>query len=98
MTRPVWDSGRRARVAAVCWIVVAVVAWNVVYELIVARGIKEYLRRHAMWEAGRGPLVSIAEVLDPTVVDAAWKATLFASLVLLAGLLTIRLVGGERQP
>ncbi len=87
------DPARRARVAAVWWIVIALVAWNVVYDLIVSRGIKEYLRRHAMWEAGRGPLVSIADVLDPAIYDAVWKATLCASLILLAGLLTIRYIG-----
>lgn len=87
------DPARRQRTAAACWLIIAFVAWNVLYDQIVARAIKEYLLRHAMWEAGRGPLVSIAQILDPAVYDAVWKSTLFASLILLAGLLTIRFIG-----
>ena len=54
--------------------------------------LKEYLFRSALYEAGRAPNVSIASVLDPYIFDAAWVSTFWASLVMLAGLLTIRVM------
>ena len=47
--------------------------------------------RAALYEAGRGPLTPIPQVMDPAVYNATWVATLWASIVLLAAMLTIRL-------
>jgi hypothetical protein len=58
--------------------------------------VKEYLLRVAMHEAGRGPLIPVSQVMDYSIYDAVWKSTLAASLILLAGLLTIRYVGQAR--
>jgi hypothetical protein len=84
---------RRRRIAALWWLGIAVVVWNALYDILLTRATKEYLRRHAMHEAGRGPAVGIAEIMDPAVYEAIWKATLAAGLLLLAGLLTIKYVG-----
>jgi hypothetical protein len=81
---------RRERALAVLWIVLAVALWNGVYDMTVGEGIKEYLFRSALHEAGRAPRVSIATVLDPFVFEAIWVSTFWASLVMLAGLVTIR--------
>jgi hypothetical protein len=81
---------RRERALAVLWIVLAVALWNGVYDMTVGEGIKEYLFRSALHEAGRAPRVSIASVLDPFVFEAIWVSTFWASLVMLAGLVTIR--------
>jgi hypothetical protein len=83
---------RRQRVAVGLWAVVAVVVWNGVYDMTVTRGVKEYLFRTALHEAGRGPRMSMAAVMDVAVHDAVWIATLWTSVILLAGLCTIRLV------
>ena len=82
---------RRQRLAAGLWIVMALVIWNTIYDLMLTRGVQEYLFRVALHQAGRGPLVSMAEVMDRNIYDAVWVSTLFASLVALAGFVTIRL-------
>lgn len=84
---------RRERLAAGLWIVVTVVVWNLIYDLILTRAVQEFMFRAALHEAGRGPLTTMAEVLDPSVYHAIWVSTLFASLVALAGFFTIRYVG-----
>lgn len=86
------DQVKRERALVVLWLVMALLLWNGVYDMTVGEGIKEYLFRSALHEAGRAPNVSIASVLDPYIFDAAWVSTFWASLVMLAGLLTIRVM------
>ena len=81
---------RRERWLAGLWVGLAIALWNGVYDMTLGVGIKEYLFRSALHEAGRAPRVSIATVLDPFVFEAIWVSTFWASLVMLAGLLTIR--------
>ena len=83
---------RRERALVGLWLVMAILLWNGVYDMTVGEGIKEYLFRSALHQAGRAPSVSIASVLDPYIFDAAWVSTFWASLVMLAGLLTIRVM------
>jgi hypothetical protein len=85
----------RERVAVWLWMVVAVIAGNGVYDLLVSRGIKYFLFRRALSEAGRAPAISLAQLMEATVRDAAWIGVLWGSSILLAGLCTIRLL---RQP
>lgn len=82
--------GSRERKLTLMWLVLAILLWNGVYDMTLGEGIKEYLFRSALHEAGRGPRVTIAAVLDPFIFDALWVSTFWASLVMLAGLLTIR--------
>ena len=82
---------RRERFLVGLWLVLGIALWNGVYDMTLGVGIKEYLFRSALHEAGRAPHVGIATVLDPYVFDAVWVSTFWASLVVLAGLLTIRL-------
>ena len=84
---------RRRRIAAAAWLVIAFVVGNGVYDLLLTRSVKEHLLRVAMYEAGRGPLVSLSQVMDYSIYDAIWKAMLVASLLLLAAMLTIRYLG-----
>jgi hypothetical protein len=81
---------RRERALAGLWVVLAIALWNGIYDMTLGEGIKEYLFRSALHEAGRAPRVSIASVLDPFVFEAIWVSTFWASLVMLAGLVTIR--------
>lgn len=74
------------------WVVLALLLWNGIYDMTLGEGIKEYLFRSALHEAGRAPRVSIASVLDPYIFDAVWVSTFWASLVMLAGLVTIRIM------
>lgn len=83
---------RRERVLAGLWVALGIALWNGVYDMTLGEGIKEYLFRSALHDAGRAPHVSIATVLDPFVFDAVWVSTFWASLVMLAGLVTIRVM------
>ena len=58
--------------------------------MMVVRGVKEYLFRAALHEAGRRPFTPIAAVMDPAIYNATWVATLWTSIILLAAMLTIR--------
>jgi hypothetical protein len=89
---------RRHRFAVIAWLIIGIALWNGVFEMMVVRGVKEYLFRAALHDAGRGPLTPIRQVMDPAIFDATWIATLWTSIVLLAALLTIRSMTGWSQP
>lgn len=89
---------RREAIAAAAWAILGFALWNGVYDMVIGQGIKEYLFRSTLHEAGRAPFVPIATVLDPFIFDALWISTFWASLVVLAGLLTIRLLRAPRRP
>ena len=82
---------RRERALVGLWVVLGIALWNGVYDMTLGEGIKEYLFRSALHDAGRGPQLPIATVLDPFIFDAIWVSTFWASVVVLAGLITIRL-------
>jgi hypothetical protein len=82
---------RRERVAVGMWVVVAVVAGNGLYDLLLARDTQTYLFKTAMHSAGVGPPVDLAATLDAAVFYAAWVSTLWAVLLFLAGVMTIYL-------
>jgi uncharacterized membrane protein SpoIIM required for sporulation len=81
---------RRQRIAVTVWVVLAIALWNGIFEMMVVRGVKEYLFRAALHEAGRRPFTPMADVMDPAIFHATWVATLWTSVVLLAALFTIR--------
>lgn len=87
--------GRPQRIAVALWVIVGIVVWNGVYDLLVGQGIKEYLFREALYQAGRGPRISIASIMDPFVFYAVWVSTLWTSVITLAGLFTIKLLSRE---
>jgi hypothetical protein len=87
---------RRERCLVGLWLVLGVALWNGVYDMMMGEGIKEYLFRSAMHEAGRGPRPVIATVLDGTIFKAIWVSTFWASVVLLAGLVTIRVMRARK--
>jgi hypothetical protein len=81
---------RGERIGVAVWLVIALVVWNGVYDLLQTRGIKDYLLRNALHQAGRGPEASMTALLDLTTVEALWISTVWASVILLAGLWTVR--------
>jgi hypothetical protein len=85
---------RRQRTFVAIWIVLAIALWNAIFEMMVVRGVKDYLFRAALSEAGRRPPTRITDVMDPAIYDATWVATLWTSVILLAALLTIRSIQG----
>lgn len=86
---------RRQRVVVGVWVVLAVALWNGIFEMMIVRGVKEYLFRAALHEAGRRPFTPIAHVMAPAIYDATWVATLWTSVILLAALVTIRMLSAE---
>ena len=90
--------GRRERIAVGLWIIIAAVVWNGLYDLLLARSTQTYLFRQAIHQAGLGPWVDLTSALDIAVREAAWLSTLWACLLLLAGLITIRLIWTRPAP
>ena len=88
---------RSRRAAIGIWIVMAIVVWNGLYDLRITLGVRDYLLKEALHEAGRGPAVVLADAMRATVKDAVLVASLWASIVLAAGIATVRLlrVGGS---
>ena len=90
---------RRARRWAIgLWLALAVVAWNALYDLRITLGVRDYLLRQALYEAGRGPAVTIPEAMHATVKDAVLVASLWATIIVATGLATVRLLSRASGP
>lgn len=83
---------RSERLAVVLWIGLAVVVWNGLYDLRITLGVRDYLLAAALHSDGRGPAVAMAEAMRLTVRDAVLVASLWALIMLAAGLGTVRLL------
>jgi hypothetical protein len=77
------------------WIAMAVIVWNGLYDLLLNRAANVYLFEASLHEMGRGPAVSLSEEMASAVRYAAWVSTLWAAIILLAGLLTLRVRKGS---
>jgi hypothetical protein len=87
---------RRARWLIALWLALGVVVWNAAFDAVVTRGVKEYLFRQAAHEAGRGEPVTMREVMDQTISDAAVLASVWTLIIAGAGLGTVVLL--SRRP
>jgi hypothetical protein len=90
--------GRRERIAVCLWLIIALVVWNGLYDLLLARSTQVYLFRQAIHQLGLGPWVDLTTALDIAVREAVWISTLWASLLLLAGMITIGLLWNRPPP
>ena len=71
--------------AIALWLAFAFVTWNVIYDRYVAVSAVQFTRQQILsYERGE-PLTSIHEGFSPRIGDAAWRASLLTSPVLLAG-------------
>ena len=86
---------RARRLAVALWIAMAIVVWNGLYDLRITLGVRDYLMKQAVHDAGRGPAVTISEAMAATRKDAVTVASLWAGIILAAGLGTIRLLRAE---
>ena len=82
----------RERLAFGLWVLLAVFIGNGIYDVLIARGIKEFLFRHALSEAGMAPAVPLAPLMHTTTLRAAGVGVLWAGLVLMVGFATMRLM------
>jgi hypothetical protein len=78
-----------SRLWILLWLFVAAAVWNGVFDILVTRGVKEYLYRHAEHELGRGPAFTMPEIMNQTVRDATVTASWWALLVGGAGIVTV---------
>lgn len=83
---------RRRRIAVIVWVAIAVVVWNGLYDLRITLGVRDYLMKAALHDAGRGPAVVMSDAMRDTVRDAVLVASLWGTIILLAGLGTIRML------
>jgi hypothetical protein len=88
--------GRRERIAAALWIALAVFIGNGIYDVLMTRGIKEYLFRRALAESGAATPVPLGPLMSATARDAAFVGLIWAGAILLVGLITIRLLRPSR--
>jgi hypothetical protein len=73
-------------------LVSAFVAWNAVFDVIVNRGLAEYVDRHMLYDRGLGPNVTIRGVMDAAVSRGAWLATGAAAGILAAAAVIVSVV------
>jgi hypothetical protein len=89
------SAARSARVALWFWVALAIVVWNGLYDLRITLGVRDYLLKQALFDAGRGPAVTISDAMHDTVRDAVRVASLWASIILLSGFWTVRTLGRQ---
>ncbi|MCX6552997.1 MAG: hypothetical protein NTY02_18685 [Acidobacteria bacterium] len=58
---------RRWRIAAWLWAAFAIVVWNVVFDAVVIQSGRDYLTQQALHQQGRGPAVTIPQVMRPGI-------------------------------
>jgi len=88
---------RTRRWAIGLWVVMAIVVWNGLYDLRITLGVRDHLMKQALHDAGRGPAVTISEDMAATVRDAVMVASLWAAIILGAGLGTVAMLSRPRS-
>ena len=83
---------RGERRAAILWVLLAIFIGNGIYDVLVARGIKEVLYQNALSEGASGRIVPLAALMRTTVHHATAVGLLWAGMILAVGLATLRLV------
>ena len=82
-----WAPTRRLLLAG--WALLGFALWNALFEMMVVRGVKDYLLAAELSAAGRGPRIPISDVMDPAIRHGAWVATIWTALVWVAAGLTV---------
>ena len=80
----------------ILWIALAVVVWNGVYDMRLHDTVRGYLFQNALAQAHLGGGVDMRPYLHRGVVDAIAFSTAWACGVLLAGLVTMRVLSRGR--
>ena len=84
------------RIALAVWTLLAVVVWNGLYDLRITLGVRDYLLKQALFDLGRGPAIVLSDAMRDTVRDAVLVASLWAAIIFVAGLWTIRALTSPR--
>jgi hypothetical protein len=67
------------------WVLIGAAVWCGFFDLYLSRGAREYLQREAEFELGRGPRVSMADVMARARHDGAIASTAWALAITAAG-------------
>ena len=78
------------RVLTVLWLVLGMVIFNAFFDLYVSRGAREYLQKRAEYELRGGPEPHMETVMAQSNRDGWVMSSVWAGLVVAAGLVTIR--------
>ena len=78
-----------ARALVLLWLVIAVVIWNVVFDLHVSIGVRDFLRLSAEARLGDVPEPSMRDMMAWSRRQGAFAATQWALVVFGAGCLTV---------
>jgi hypothetical protein len=81
---------RGERIAVGGWLLLGAVVWNLLYDELLLRETRRYLYYHALNQAGLTSAVSMPDMMAAAVRDSVWTSTLWTSIILAAGLITIR--------
>ena len=68
----------RRVLAAILWLVLALLVWNVRFDEGVRRSARSYLNHRAFYLRGAGPPIEMASAMRAGIHDSAVAATLFA--------------------
>jgi hypothetical protein len=71
------------------WVILAAVVWLGMFDVLISRGVKEFLYRNAEHELGRGPAVTMPEIMGQTIQGAVIDSSIWALIVGGAGLVTV---------
>jgi hypothetical protein len=93
-TREARRARREARLL-ICWLAVAFVVWNGVYDMRMHDAARGYLVEAALAQAGLGRGVDMRVVMHRGLVDAIAFSSAWAFGVLLVGLITLRALVNE---
>ena len=78
------------RLAVAFWIVLAVVAWNAVFDRVLIDAGREYVRTAADAARGSGPYARIDDYMRPAIHRALVLASAVAGVILAAGFAALR--------
>lgn len=82
----------KRRVAAILWLVLAVVVWNVVFDRVIVEAGRAYVRAADAAFRG-GSYARIEDWMRPARSRAFWWATGSAAAILIAGIAAVRRAG-----
>jgi len=77
------------RVLIGLWVVMALLVWNVVFDLYVSRGAREYLQLVAEADLGLGDRPAMRDVMDGSRARGGTAATRWALIIFGAGCATV---------
>lgn len=86
------------RLLAVLWLVIGLVIFNAFFDLYVSRGAREYLQKRAEYELRGGPEPQMDAVMAQSGRDAWVMSSIWAGLVVAAGLGMVFMKGPPSRP